>query len=139
LPTRRQGGSMSERTKSVGPGKAIGDQHREADYRVRKVLSAVKMDPALDIQGLAHMVSLSSSRLSHLFKTSTGSSLQNFLSNWRLEKAAGLLQSTEMPVKEISYFVGYRHAPSFVRAFRKRYGYSPNDYRNQQRLMLSNS
>jgi AraC family transcriptional regulator, arabinose operon regulatory protein len=130
---------MSERTKSAVQGKAVGTQHREADHRVQKVLHAVKVDPSLDIQDLAHMVNLSSSRLSHLFKTSTGSSLQNFLSHWRLEKAAGLLQSTEVPVKEISYRVGYRHAPSFVRAFRKRYASSPNDYRNQQRLMLSNS
>ncbi len=80
------------------------------------------------------MVNLSSSRLSHLFKTATGSSLQTYLSNCRLEKAAELLQSTEMPIKEVSYSVGYRHAPSFVRAFRNKYASSPNDYRNQQRL-----
>jgi AraC family transcriptional regulator of arabinose operon len=130
---------MSERSKSSAHRKTVGAQQRELDPRVRKVLHAVKLDPSLNLQDLAYMVSLSSSRLSHLFKSSTGSSLQNYLSSWRLEKAAEVLQSTEMPVKEISYFVGYRHAPSFVRAFRKKYGFSPNDYRNQQRLMLSNS
>jgi len=130
---------MSERAKPSVQRKTVGTQQGEADHRVRKVLDAIKVDPSLDIQDLAHMVSLSSSRLSHLFKNSTSSSLQNFLSNWRLEKAAGLLQSTQMPVKEISYFIGYRHAPSFVRAFRKRYGFTPNDYRNQQRLMLIDS
>ena len=130
---------MSERAKPSVHGKTVGTQQGEGDYRVRKILRSFQADPSLDIQDLAQMVNLSGSRLSHLFKASTGSSLQNYLSNWRLEKAAGLLQATEMPIKEISYFVGYRHAPSFVRAFRNKYGSSPNDYRNQQRLMLSNS
>jgi AraC-like DNA-binding protein len=37
-----------------------------------------------------------------------------------------------MPIKEISYYAGYRHAPSFVRAFRNQFGASPSEYRNAQ-------
>ena len=131
---------MSERAKLSARPQAIGRSGRlPADHRVRKVMQAIEEDPSLEIQDLAKMVNLSSSRLSHLFKTTTGSSLQSFLSNWRLEAAAELLQSTEMPIKEVSYCLGYRHAPSFVRAFRNKFGASPNDYRAQQRLMLSDS
>lgn len=104
---------------------------RPVDHRIRKVLQAIESDPSRDIQGLASMVNLSSSRLSHLFKTTTHSSLQSSLSNWRLERAAQLLQSTEMRIKEIAYCVGYGHPPSFVRAFRNKFGSSPNDYRSR--------
>lgn len=118
---------------------AMADAQQVADHRVRKVLQAIEADPTPDLRQLARMVNLSSSRLSHLFKTATGLSLQTFLAQRRLERAAELLQSTDMPVKEISFYVGYRHAPSFVRAFRNRFRASPNDYRGRQRAALSNS
>jgi len=117
----------------------VGYQEQAVDHRVRRVVEAIEADPAQDIQDLAHMVNLSSSRLSHLFKAATNSSLQSFLAQQRLARAADLLQSTGMPVKEVSYSVGYRHAPSFVRAFRNKFGASPNDYRSRQRMVLSNS
>ena len=107
------------------PGSA-GLEAQPADRRVEKVLRAIEEDPFRGVQELASLVSLSTSRLSHLFKATTGVSLQTFLSDMRLQRAAELLQSTDMPVKEISYQVGYRHAPSFVRAFRNRGGSTPH-------------
>jgi AraC family transcriptional regulator, arabinose operon regulatory protein len=112
---------------------------RPIDRRVQKVLDAIEGDPSREVEDLARLVKLSRSRLSHLFKTATGVSLQSFLSSLRLERATELLQSTDMPIKEISYHVGYRHAPSFVRAFRNKIGSSPNDYRSRQRVGLSDS
>jgi len=110
-----------------------------ADPRIEKILRAIEEDPFCEVQELASLVNLSSSRLSHLFKARTGVSLQTFLSDLRLQRAAELLQSTDMPIKEISYQVGYRHAPSFVRAFRNKVGSSPNDYRSRRRVAPRNS
>jgi AraC-like DNA-binding protein len=109
------------------------------DQRVQLILQTIQCDPARDIAELARRVNLSSSRLSHLFKLETHHSLQSFLTNCRLEKAAELLLCTETPVKEISYSIGYCHPPSFVRAFRSRFGCSPKDYRNRQRVRLKDS
>ena len=103
------------------------------DFRIRKVLQSIESNPAADIEDLARLVRLSNSRLSHLFKAQMGLSLNSFLANLRLEKAAELLQSSEMQIKEITYTVGYNHASSFDRAFRKRYRSSPNRYRTRQR------
>lgn len=130
------GGAKSFDRREV-PG--AGPQASPTDRRVQKVLQAIEADPSREIQELAQMVNLSSSRLSHLFKSATRVSLQSFLSDARLRRAAELLHSTDMPVKEISYHIGYRHAPSFVRAFRSKLGSSPNDYRNRQRVVLSDS
>ncbi len=117
-----------------------GREHPQPpDGRVLRIAQAIEADPSVTIAELARMVNLSSSRLAHLCKATTGINLQSFLSSRRLGKAAELLESTDMPIKEISYSVGYRHAPSFVRAFRSKFGSSPNDYRSQQRLLLSNS
>ncbi len=48
-------------------------------------MEAIEADPSLTIQDLAAMVNLSGSRLSHLFKATSGFSLQTSLSNCRLQ------------------------------------------------------
>ena len=60
---------MSERAKSsVQEETGKYRQLPPADHRVRKVIQAIETDPSHDIQGLARMVNLSTSRLSHLFQ-----------------------------------------------------------------------
>jgi AraC-like DNA-binding protein len=103
------------------------------DFRIQNVLQAIKSDPSVRIPDLARRVNLSSSRLGHLFKTQVGLSLSVFLANQRLERAAHLLQETEMRIKEITYRVGYGHEPSFNRAFKKRFEHSPLSYRKRYR------
>lgn len=110
-----------------------------ADFRIGKVLRSIESNPSQSISDLARLLNLSNSRLSHLFKARTGQSLNVFLVQRRLDKAAGLLRSTEMRVKEITYSVGYCQEPSFVRAFKRRFDCSPTIYRSQQRLMTRKS
>jgi|HubBroStandDraft_5_1064220.scaffolds.fasta_scaffold418513_1 AraC-like DNA-binding protein len=105
------------------------------DPRIESILQTIEVEPASDMPALTQIAHLSSSRLSHLFKREVGRSLHSYLADRRLEKAARLLQRTDTPVKEVSYIVGYRHSPSFVRAFRKKFGCTPNDLRN--RVMTS--
>jgi len=105
------------------------------DFRIRKVLQEILTDPSTSISDLACRVNLSNSRLSHLFKAQTGLSLNVFLANERLDKAADLLRYTEMRVKEITYSIGYCQEPSFTRAFKKRFETSPGTYRKQQRMV----
>ena len=104
------------------------------DFRIRQLLRAIQSDPSASISDLAGRLNLSKSRLAHLFKAQTGLSLNVFLANERLERAADLLRCTEMRVKEITYSVGYGQEPSFSRAFKKRFETSPAIYRRQQRL-----
>jgi AraC-like DNA-binding protein len=110
-----------------------------ADSRIRKVVQAIDGKPSQTIQDLSRLVNLSGSRLSHLFKAQTGWNLHSFLWNQRMDKAAALLRSTEMRVKEITDCVGYGQTPSFNRAFKKKFGSSPTSYRCRQQLLLRNS
>ncbi len=105
------------------------------DFRIQQVLQAIESDPSSRISDLASRVNLSNSRLGHLFKAKTGSSLNAFLANERLERAADLLRYTEMRVKEITYSVGYCQEPSFNRAFKKKFDTSPASYRKRERLL----
>ena len=109
------------------------------DHRIVRVLEAIESDPNRSIDDLAQLTNLSHSRLSHLFKAETGVSLRSYLATSQLEMAAELLKSTDLRVKEVSYRAGYRHEPSFVRAFRNKFGSTPGDYRTRQRLALRDS
>ncbi len=121
-------------TNKASGGVSLGHlRTRGIDRRVHSILQTIAATPAQDLTRLAQLAGLSNSRLSHLFKRETGLDLRSFLIGYRLEKAAQLLGKAEMAVKEISYLVGYRHSASFIRAFRKSFGCTPQEYRCQQR------
>lgn len=81
------------------------------------------------VRELAQQVHLSPAHLQRLFKQETGIHISEHLSERRLAIAANLLTTTQMGVKEIAYFVGYEHHSSFVRAFQRRFGQPPKQYR----------
>jgi AraC family transcriptional regulator of arabinose operon len=104
------------------------------DYRIHKVLESLQDDPATSVQELATLVNLSSSRLGHLFRVQVGTDLDSFLRDARLEKAAELLQQTELSIKEIAGRVGYHHPSSFDRGFQHKFGVPPANFRRKNRL-----
>jgi AraC-like DNA-binding protein len=100
-----------------------------SDLRVRIALRILDGEPNHTISGLAVKLRLSKSRFSHLFKAETGTSVKTYALNRRLQKARRLLLTTNMEIKEIAYYLGYRHGPSFARAFKTQFGTTPNLYR----------
>lgn len=101
------------------------------EQRIRKILQRIQEDPAQRIHELATQFNLSHSHLQHLFKQQTGVQLGHLLLEYRLQKAAHLLERSIMSVKEIAYAVGYEHTSSFIRAFERRFGIAPRGYRQQ--------
>lgn len=53
----------------------------------------------------------------------------DYLHAARIARARALLESGDEPVKAIAGLSGYRDLPAFIRAFRKRVGVSPHEYR----------
>ena len=46
-------------------------------------------------------------------------------------KAAEMLTSTDMPMKQIAFEVGYNHTSNFSIAFKRRFGMTPGQVRAQ--------
>lgn len=78
---------------------------------------------------LAASVNLSTSRLRHLFKDETGHTLVEYMRLLRVRKAADLLATTFLSVKEIMCEAGLTNQSHFVRVFKKEYGLTPTRYR----------
>jgi AraC-like DNA-binding protein len=104
----------------------------QTDLRIAKAVRLLNEDPSRTLADLACGCALSLSRLSHLFRAETGLTLNEFRRNRRLEAAMKMLATTDMPIKQIAYALGYRHTSSFVRAFEADAGMSPSDYRRPE-------
>jgi AraC-like DNA-binding protein len=86
----------------------------------------------VSVANLARDVGLGPSRLEHLFKYDAKVSIRAFVQERRLVEAAAILAATEERVSVISYQVGFRDVSNFNHAFKKRFGVTPREYREQQ-------
>lgn len=68
--------------------------------------------------------------LSKLVKASTGQTYKELLQLKRLNQAAFLLTTTQLPITDIITAVGYDNTSYFHRVFKKRYGITPKEYRH---------
>jgi AraC-like DNA-binding protein len=101
------------------------------ERRVLKILKMVEAGTTFAIRDLAAEFRLSPGYLQRLFKNETGICMGEWLSEQRLQRAAYLLSSSYMSIKEITHAVGYEHTSSFIRAFERRFLQAPARYRKQ--------
>ncbi|WP_246072949.1 helix-turn-helix domain-containing protein [Paenibacillus dokdonensis] len=105
------------------------------DSRVEDTLNRISqgMREPIKIEELAAAVQLSPSRLSHLFKKSTGLSIIDMLNQMRIRQAALLLEHTDRSLADIAYDVGYQNYNHFINQFHKWQDMSPSGYRKKRR------
>ncbi len=87
----------------------------------------------ITMEQLAKMVGLSTTYFSHLFKTETGYSPREYITNARMNKAKLLLVQTNKSITEIAYEVGYVSGSSFTNIFTDKIGCSPKIFRKLMR------
>ena len=107
-------------------------RENETIAEVKRILNKSYWED-ISINALAEQVYISPSYLCLLFKQETGSTIKEYLTKIRIEKAADLLDQTDRKVIDICYDVGYRDTKYFSRLFRKQIGTSPAEYRKGQR------
>ena len=101
------------------------------DRRVELAIVEIMSDlaRAWDVAQLAALVNLSPSRFRHLFKESTGVSINQYLRERRLERVEYLLRTTFLSIKEVKGLAGLGATSHFVFYFKRKYGVSPSAYR----------
>ena len=81
-------------------------------------------------ESLASEVFMNPDYLSKVFKKKTGSSLMDYVTKVRIEKAKKLLERTALPVSEIAMETGYSNTAYFTKMFKKYMdGVTPREYR----------
>ncbi|MEG0767486.1 MAG: helix-turn-helix transcriptional regulator, partial [Clostridia bacterium] len=81
---------------------------------------------------LAAYFVLSEKTLYTLLKEQTGVSPATYLQNLRMEHAARLLRETDLSVQQISEASGFAAFNTYYKAFKRLYGVTPSQYREQE-------
>lgn len=110
-------------------------QQHAMDSRVEMTLHllSVRMREEVALEELAQAVGLSVSRLSHLFKETTGETIIEALNRIRLSQAALLLAHTDKNASEAALETGFQNYNYFVAQFRRRFAVTPGAYKRQAR------
>ena len=63
-----------------------------------------------------------------MFKKTIGCSPQEYLVEFRMEKAKNLLKNTDMPINAVAAAVGYQDQLAFSKIFKQNFTVSPKEY-----------
>ncbi len=97
----------------------------------QEVLDEHLADEAYGIVHLCRALGMSRMQLHRKLKALTGQSASHCIRNYRLERAAEMLESDEWNISEVAYTVGFRSHSYFTESFTRRFGVSPKAYRNR--------
>ena len=88
----------------------------------------------LTLSSLAEKSFYNPSYFSRMFKKKFGLSLSDYVRERRMEQAEYLLLETDMPIDSIFREIGYADRSAFHHAFVKRTGFSPAEFRAQNKV-----
>ena len=83
----------------------------------------------LSLDEIARRVASSRRQLQRAYAEIGHTTFRDHLTRVRMEKAAQLLASRGMTVREVAHRVGYRQPAQFAKAFRRHLGVAPSGYR----------
>jgi len=114
-------------TDSYGDGNSISDKY---------VFSAIKYmhenySADIKVEDIAKAVSLHPVYLQRVFKQSRNVTLMQYLRELRIEKAKMLIRNTDIPIIDISGYVGINSRQYFNYVFKNRTGRTPVEYRKK--------
>lgn len=84
----------------------------------------------ITVEELAEITGISRSWLYRCFKQLTGLSPNEYLTNYRIERAKILLQNSTHTIKQTAYSVGFKDELYFSKIFKRMTGKSPSEYKN---------
>ena len=99
--------------------------------RIVKFIKNNYSNPDLSITAISEYINLSPTYICHLFKDTTEITINNFILNYRMQKAQQLLKDPACKVKDVGFLVGYRNGNYFSYQFKKFTGLSPSQFREK--------
>ncbi|MDQ6419482.1 response regulator [Paenibacillus sp. LHD-117] len=132
--------SSSEKLQAWSDGilEKLEAELRENDsYNKKHVIKQVQeivmsdLGAETSVKTIADKVFLHPVYLSKIYKSETGESLGDYIIRMRMERAVYLLKSSNKKIYEITTELGYQNPQYFSKIFRKYYGMTPNEYRDQ--------
>lgn len=109
--------------------------HTKTDPRIQALVDYITLHPEINLtrDQMCKMCDVSETTLRRLFKTYMGKSIYEFIKETKILYASHLLMTTNVPISEIGYKVGYESPSYFTKTFKEIFGISPQEYRKSSR------
>ncbi|MBT2288984.1 helix-turn-helix domain-containing protein [Paenibacillus albidus] len=114
----------------------LGEHRQTKEYRlVRSMILYMEehLQENIGLQDVASHVNMGVSSVSNMFKEETGTTVYDYLTHLRIDKACELLQHSTLKIAEIALLVGYQNENSFIRTFRKNKSVTPGKFRESSK------
>jgi transcriptional regulator GlxA family with amidase domain len=102
-----------------------------ASPKIRRLVAEIVADPCgdLSLPALAERAGMSERTFSRVFHRETGATPAAFVEQARIDRAKALLESSDWPLARVAERAGFGSLDALHRAFQKRLGATPGDYR----------
>jgi len=119
---------------SIAVHRRYSNKEIEERY-VLEVINLIEMNyhRKLTVEEIARKIGLNRSYLGALFKKKMNQSIQDYIIQYRINRAEFLLKNTDLSITEISRSVGYENPLQFSRFFKNNKSVSPTLYREQMK------
>lgn len=89
------------------------------------------------LSDVAKLTNMSETAFCHFFKKKTGKNFIDFLNDVRIGHASKMLYETTNTISEICFESGFNNTVNFIRAFKKKHGKTPSEYRGEMKKFFS--
>lgn len=122
---------------AIERGQPLGAGSRETHTLIDEVKAFVaqRADQTLSIDLLSERFNVSRRHITRLFREQTGLSIGAYQQSVRLAEARRLLQTTDLPIDEVAFRVGFESGSAMARALRRRDGMAPREVRARSTAM----
>ena len=93
-------------------------------------------DNEISVEDVAANAGFSIDYFNRIFLTHTGFTVTAYMNYVRLKNATKLLRTTDKSVLEIALEIGYDSHEGFTKAFKKKYGVTPSEYRSKTKNQI---
>ncbi len=98
---------------------------------IKRIISKSYSDPDLSIKVLSEKMFLSNSYLCIFFKKETGTTIHQYITEFRIKKAKELLEDRNIKLYDVAVRVGYPDQNYFTKIFKKLVKVTPSEYREK--------
>lgn len=118
-------------------GKLEAELTESDSYTKRHIIKQVQelvagyLGADASVKTIADKVYLHPVYLSKIYKSETGESLGDYIIRMRMERAVYMLKNSNKKIYEITTELGYQNPQYFSKVFRKYYGVTPGEFRDQ--------
>ena len=105
------------------------DREKNLEDSICEYLEAHLYDPELSLNSVADQFGVSTKMVGLICKKRYGQTFLNYVRDCQIQRAAELLQTTDLSLEEISEQCGFTNLLTFRRNFRTVMGVNPSEYR----------